>query len=124
MGDKILQPALSNLLERVLAPENLHAAWKRVRSNHGAPGVDGITIEDYPQWAKQHWAATRRALVRGDYIPQPVRRIEIPKPNGGMRCLGIPGVNDRVIQQAMPKALRGAGSRASDHPTHRSDFLR
>lgn len=105
MGDKILQPALSNLLERVLSSENLHAAWKRVRSNHGAPGVDGLTIEEYPQWAKQHWAATRRARVQGNYIPQPVRRIEIPKPHGGVRCLGIPSVNDRVIQQAIAQVI-------------------
>jgi RNA-directed DNA polymerase len=106
MGDKTLQPALNdNLLERVLAPENLHAAWKQVRSNKGAPGVDGITIEDYPQWARQHWAATRRALEGGYYIPQPVRRIEIPKHNGGSRCLGIPTLNDRVIQQAIAQVL-------------------
>lgn len=105
MGDKIVQPALSNLLERVLSPENLHAAWKRVRSNQGGPGVDGITIEEYPQGAKQHWAATRRALVHGDDIPQPVRRIEIPTPNGGIRCLGIPSVNDRVIQQAIAQVI-------------------
>jgi len=105
MGGKILQPALNNLMERVLSPENLRTAWKRVRSNKGAPGVDGMTIENYPQWAKQHWAATRRALERGYYIPQPVRRIEIPKVNGGIRCLGIPTVNDRVIQQAIAQVI-------------------
>lgn len=105
MGDKSLQPALNNLLERVLSPGNLQAAWKQVRSNKGAPGVDGITIEEYSQWAKQHWAATRRALEHGYYIPQPVKRIEIPKPNGGTRCLGIPTVNDRVIQQAIAQVI-------------------
>jgi len=105
MGDKNLQPALNNLMERVLSPENLRTAWKQVRSNKGAPGVDGVTIENYLQWAKQHWAATRRALERGYYIPQPVRRIEIPKPNGGTRCLGIPTVNDRVIQQAIAQVI-------------------
>ncbi|QYZ68054.1 MAG: group II intron reverse transcriptase/maturase [Gammaproteobacteria bacterium (ex Lamellibrachia satsuma)] len=101
------QPALNeNLLERVLSPENLHAAWKQVRRNKGAPGVDEVTIEDYPQWARQHWIATRRALERGYYVPQPVKRVEIPKPNGGSRLLGIPSVNDRVIQQAIAQVLQ------------------
>ena len=105
-GGRAQQPALNeNLLERVLSPANLHAAWKQVRSNKGAPGIDGITIEEYPQWAKRHWAATRRALEGGYYIPQPVKRVEIPKPNGGSRALGIPTVNDRVIQQAIAQVL-------------------
>ena len=105
-GGELQQPALNdNLLERVLTPENLHEAWRQVKGNKGAPGVDGITIEDYPQWARQHWAATRRALEGGYYIPQPVKRVEIPKPNGGSRLLGIPCVNDRVIQQAIAQVL-------------------
>lgn len=105
-GGREQKPVLSeNLLERVLSPENLHAAWKQVKRNKGAPGVDGISIEDYPQWAKLHWAATRRALEGGYYIPQPVKRVEIPKPNGGIRLLGIPTVNDRVIQQAISQVL-------------------
>lgn len=105
-GGRVQQPALNeNLLERVLSPANLHAAWKQVKSNKGAPGIDGITIEAYPQWAKRHWAATRRALDGGYYIPQPVKRVEIPKANGGSRALGIPTVNDRVIQQAIAQVL-------------------
>lgn len=105
-GGVMQQPTLNdNLLERVLSSENLHAAWKQVKGNQGAPGVDGITIEDYPQWARQHWAVTRRALEGGYYIPQPVKRIEMPKPNGGSRLLGIPCVNDRVIQQAIAQVL-------------------
>ncbi len=105
-GGELQQPALNdNLLERVLSPDNLHAAWKQVKGNKGAPGVDGITLEDYPQWAREHWAATRRALEGGYYIPQPVKRVEIPKPNGGSRLLGIPCVNDRVIQQAIAQVL-------------------
>jgi len=76
-----------------------------LRTFKGAPGVDGISIEDYPRWAKQHWAATRRALERGYYSPQPVRRVEIPKPTGGVRLLGVPTVNDRVIQQAIAQVL-------------------
>ncbi len=105
-GGVLQQPALNdNLLERVLSPDNLQAAWKQVKGNKGAPGVDGITLEDYPQWARQHWAATRRALENGYYIPQPVKRVVIPKPNGGSRLLGIPCVNDRVIQQAIAQVL-------------------
>ena len=105
-GGRSQQPALNdNLMERVLSPENLKAAWKQVKGNKGAPGVDGISVEDYPQWAKRHWAATRRALEGGYYIPQPVKRVEIPKPSGGSRSLGIPSVNDRVIQQAIAQVL-------------------
>ena len=101
------QPALNyDLLERALSRENLMAAWKQVKSNHGAPGVDGVSIEDYPQWAKQHWEKTRRALEGGYYIPSPVKRVEIPKPSGGgVRLLGIPTVNDRVIQQAIAQVI-------------------
>jgi RNA-directed DNA polymerase len=105
-GGRDQQPALNNdLLKRVLSPANLHTAWKQVRRNKGAPGVDGISVEDYPQWAKQHWAAARRALEGGYYMPQPVRRVEIPKPTGGVRLLGVPTVNDRVIQQAIAQVL-------------------
>ncbi|MES9975550.1 group II intron reverse transcriptase/maturase [Candidatus Thiodiazotropha sp. LNASS1] len=105
-GGESQQPALNdNLMERILSPENLHAAWKQVKGNKGAPGVDGVSIEDYPLWARKHWAATRRALEGGYYIPQPVARVEIPKPNGGSRSLGIPTVNDRVIQQAIAQVL-------------------
>lgn len=106
LGDSHPQPALNeDLLKRVLSPENLQAAWKQVRGNKGAPGVDGVTIEEYPQWARRHWAATRRALEGGYYIPQPIRRVEIPKPNGGKRLLGIATVNDRMIQQAINQVL-------------------
>ncbi len=105
-GGRDQQPALNdNLLARVLSPENLRTAWKQVRRNKGAPGVDGVSIEDYPQWARQHWAAARRALEGGYYIPQPVRRVVIPKPTGGVRLLGVPTVNDRVIQQAIAQVL-------------------
>lgn len=105
-GDGSQQPALNdNLMERVLSPENLHAAWKQVKGNKGAPGVDGLSVEDYPQWARTHWAATHRALEVGYYIPQPVKHVEIPKPGGGSRSLDIPSVNDRVIQQAIAQVL-------------------
>lgn len=90
-----------HLLEQILAPANLQAAWKQVKRNKGTAGVDGLGIVDYPKWAKQHWPAMRRGLTAGYYIPQPVKRVEIPKPKGGKRLLDIPTVNDRVIQQAM-----------------------
>ncbi len=76
-----------------------------MRGDRGAPGVDGVSIEDYPHWARQHWAGMRRALESGYYIPQPVRRLEIPKPTDGVRLLGVPAVNDRVIQQAIAQML-------------------
>lgn len=105
-GGQCQQPALNgDLMQRVLHPSNLHAAWKQVKRNKGAPGVDGVTIEDYPKWARRHWAATRVALNGGYYIPQPVKRVEIPKPDGGSRLLGIPTVNDRVVQQAIAQVL-------------------
>lgn len=105
-GGRHQQPALNdNLMKRVLSPTNLHTAWKQVRRNKGAPGIDGVSIEEYSQWARQHWGATRRALERGYYIPQPVQRVEIPKLTGGVRLLGVPTVNDRVIQQAIAQVL-------------------
>ena len=102
-----MQPALhDDLMARMMAPTNLHRAWKRVKANRGAPGVDGMTIDDFPAFAKVHWPNIRRALLDGTYRPQPVRRVEIPKPRGrGSRLLGIPSVVDRVIQQAIAQVL-------------------
>lgn len=94
------------LYEEILHPVNLHMAWQRVRQNKGCAGCDGITIDDYPWWAKTHWADTKRGLEKGYYIPKPVKRIEIPKSNGTKRLLGIPSVNDRVIQQAITQRLQ------------------
>lgn len=100
------QPALhDDLMGRVLHPVNLMQAWKRVKRNRGAPGIDGICIEDWPAHAREHWAETRRQLETGSYRPQPVRRVMIPKRNGGERPLGIPTVSDRVIQQAIAQVL-------------------
>jgi RNA-directed DNA polymerase len=94
------------LLEQILASENLQAAWKHVKQNKGSAGVDGITLDDYLPWATVHWQSIRRGLMDGLYCPLPVRRVEIPKPNGDVRLLGIPSVNDRVIQQAISQALQ------------------
>jgi RNA-directed DNA polymerase len=89
------------LLDAVLASDNLARAWKRVKANKGAPGIDGVTIEDFPAHAREHWPALREQINQRRYQPQPVRRVEIPKPDdGGKRLLGIPTVTDRVVQQA------------------------
>jgi len=87
-----IDPALSDdLMARVLAPENLRQAWRRVKANHGAPGVDGMTIEDFPAFVREHWPRIRQALRDETYQPAPVRRTEIPKRHGqGKRLLGIP----------------------------------
>lgn len=100
------QPILhDDLMARVLARENVWRAWKRVKSNKGAPGIDGMRIEDFAEYARSHWADIRQALLDGTYQPQPVRRVSIPKPAGGERLLGIPTVVDRVIQQAIAQVM-------------------
>ncbi len=95
----------NDLLSNALEPANLFQAWKQVKSNKGAPGIDGITIDAYPDFAKQRWATVRQALLDGTYRPSPVLRKAIEKPDGGERLLGIPTVQDRVIQQAIAQVL-------------------
>jgi len=101
------KPAFSNdLLERVLHRDNILAAWQQVRANKGAAGIDGMTIEEFPAWAKSgHWKRIVTELKTGQYHPAPVKRVEIEKPDGGTRQLGIPSVTDRVIQQAIAQVL-------------------
>jgi RNA-directed DNA polymerase len=94
-----------DLLERILSPGNLQQAWLRVKANGGAAGVDGMTIAQFPAFARQHWEKIRSRLMAGTYHPAPVRRVFIPKPNGDLRPLGIPTVLDRVIQQAIAQIL-------------------
>jgi len=102
----VTQPALQDdLMGRVLDRKNLQRAWKRVKANHGAPGVDGMPIEAFTEFARSHWADIRQALREGTYQPQPVRRVMIPKPGGGERALGIPTVTDRLIQQAIAQVM-------------------
>src|SRR4051794_34442466 len=95
-------PASTNrLMEEVCERENLKEALQRVKANKGSPGVDGMTIDGITDYLKQHWPAIREQLLNGTYEPKPVRRVEIPKPDGGgMGKLGIPSVLDRFIQQA------------------------
>jgi RNA-directed DNA polymerase len=94
-----LQPL--SLMEEVLRKENLIRALKRVRANKGAPGVDGMTVDNLGDHLREHWASIRQQLLSNSYVPQPVRVVEIPKPNGGVRMLGIPTVLDRLIQQGI-----------------------
>src|SRR5256885_8118146 len=94
------------LTEEVCNRENLVRAWKRVRQNMGGPGVDGIPIDDAKDYFREHWPSIRSKLLAGTYQPQPVKRVEIPKPDGGVRKLGVPCVVDRLIQQALLQVLQ------------------
>jgi RNA-directed DNA polymerase len=89
------------LMEAVCERENCLQAYKRVKSNKGSAGIDGMTVGELPGYLKEHWPAIREQLLAGTYRPQPVKRVEIPKPDGGVRQLGIPTVLDRVVQQAV-----------------------
>jgi len=93
------------LLERILSRENMQPAWKRVKANKGSPGVDHISIDEFPDFARDNWNAIRESLSDGSYQPLPVKRVDIPKPSGGTRPLGIPAVTDRLIQQAVSQVL-------------------
>jgi RNA-directed DNA polymerase len=93
------------MIEEILEPENLAQAWKRVKANKGAPGIDGMTVEDFPAFARKEWPRIAKAIVEGSYRPAPVKRVWIPKPDGTQRPLGIPTVLDRVIQQAVAQML-------------------
>jgi RNA-directed DNA polymerase len=95
------------LMEVVCERENCLQAYKRVRSNKGSPGIDGMTVEQLPDYLKEHWPAIREQLLAGSYKPQPVKRVDIPKPDGGVRKLGIPTVLDRMVQQAVMQVLQG-----------------
>ena len=93
------------LLEKVLDRENLNKAYKRVKANKGASGVDGMTVDEALPWLKEHREELLDQIRNGKYKPSPVRRVEIPKDNGGVRKLGIPTVIDRIIQQAIAQVL-------------------
>ena len=104
------------LMEEVCERENLKEALRRVKANKGSPGIDGMTVGVLADYLKQHWPAIREQLLNGSYKPQPVKRVEIPKPFGGVRKLGIPTVLDRFIQQAVMQVLQGRWDRTfSEH---------
>ena len=106
----------THLMEEVCERENLKTALQRVQANKGSPGVDGMTVGDLTDYLKQHGLALRDQLLAGTYTPQPVRRVDIPKPDGGVRKLGIPTALDRFIQQAVLQVLQRQWDRTfSDH---------
>ena len=98
-------PEQAQLMERVVERSNMQAAYKRVKQNKGAPGMDGRDVEQLGAVLREHWPKIREQLCQGAYEPMPVKRVQIPKPNGGMRPLGIPTVLDRLIQQALQQVL-------------------
>ena len=110
-------PAIGEqLMEAVCERENCKQALARVKANKGSAGVDGMTVQQLPEHLKQHWPAIREQMLSGTYKPQPVRRVEIPKPDGGVRKLGIPTVLDRFIQQAVMQVLQRRWDRTfSEH---------
>lgn len=104
------------MMEEVCERENMKRALKRVRMNKGSPGVGGMTVDELPGFLKEHWREIREQLLQGTYNPKPVKRVEIPKPGGGIRKLGIPTVLDRFIQQAVLQVLQNRwDSTLSDH---------
>ena len=96
----------TRLMEEICDRENMEEALRRVKANKGSAGIDGITVGGIADYLKQHWATVRERLLNGTYEPNPVRRVEIPKPDGGVRKLGIPTVLDRLIQQAVMQVLQ------------------
>src|SRR5258708_12742112 len=117
------------VMEQVVGRSNLNDAYRRVKTNKGSPGVDGMTTEGLYVWINRHREELIGSLLDGSYQPQPVRRVEIPKPGGGMRKLGIPTVVDRLVQQTILQVLdpildpnfsqssyRFRPNRTSDHP--------
>lgn len=96
---------MSELLNKILEKENMNQAYQKVKANKGSAGIDEVTIEELNQYIKDNWKSIKKQIVSRTYRPQPVKRIKIPKPSGGMRNLGIPTVMDRVIQQAMVQII-------------------
>jgi len=96
---------IDRLMSRVVERDNMQLAYSRVMKNRGAPGIDGMRCEDLKAWLKVNWSQVKRPLLDGTYRPQAVRRVDIPKPQGGVRTLGVPTVVDRLIQQALHQAM-------------------
>jgi RNA-directed DNA polymerase len=94
------------LMEEVVERSNLKLAYQRVVENNGAPGVDDVSVPEFKGWLQVHWPSVKSALLEGRYLPRPVRRVDIPKPSGGMRTLGVPTLVDRLIQQALHQVLQ------------------
>ena len=112
-------PAIAErLMEEVCGRENCKQALKRVKANKRSAGVDGMTVRQLPEYLKQYWPVIREQLLSGRYEPQPVKRVEIPKPDGGVRKLGIPTVLDRFIQQAVMQVLQRQWDRTFSEYSH------
>ncbi|MBQ0832394.1 MAG: hypothetical protein KBT83_07385 [Marinobacter sp.] len=106
------------LMERVLERDNLRRAFRQVKRNKGSAGIDGMTVDDLSAFVQQHWSRIGAQLLAGTYRPQPVRQVEIPKPKGGVRKLGIPTVLDRLIQQALLQVLQAEWDRSFSHSSY------
>ncbi len=96
---------MSKLLDKILSRENMLEAYNQVKSNKGSAGIDGMTIEEMDNYLRQNWRLTKELIKQRKYKPQPVLKVEIPKPDGGIRQLGIPTVMDRMIQQAIVQVM-------------------
>jgi RNA-directed DNA polymerase len=94
-----------HLMELAVSPKNMETAMKRVRMNNRAPGADGMTVRETIEWMNEHFAEVQAEMLGGYYHPTAVRRREIPKPDGGVRKLGIPTAEDRIVQQAIGQIL-------------------
>jgi RNA-directed DNA polymerase len=92
-------------VEHIVQKDNMPKAWKQVKANKGAPGIDNRSVEEFPEYASRHWEGIKTSLLEGAYTPSPVKRVEIPKDSGGTRELGIPTIMDRIIQQAISRVL-------------------
>jgi retron-type reverse transcriptase len=93
-------------MEAVVERSNMFSAYERVVKNQGAPGVDGLSVSEFKPWLQRHWTRLRQDLLAGVYQPEMVRKVEIPKPQGGVRILGVPTLVDRLIQQALNQVLQ------------------
>ena len=105
MKQTTLSPVSGNLMEQIVDPRNMERAWKNVKANHGAPGPDGVTLDEFFRTFRDQWPMVRQQLLEGTYEPQPARRKSIPKPDGSQRHLGIPNVQERLLQQAILQVL-------------------
>ena len=103
---EVFNNAPTDLLERAVSSGNMQRAWKQVRRNKGSAGVDGMSIEAAGPWLRKHWQSVKADVLSGRYVPQAVRRVDIPKPDGSRRMLGVPTVLDRLLQQAIAQVLQ------------------
>ena len=105
MKKTTLSPVSENLMEQIVDQRNMERAWKNVKANRGAPGPDGVTLDEFFETFRDQWPTVRQQLLEGTYEPDPARRKSIPKPDGSERHLGIPNVQERLIQQAILQVL-------------------